>query len=171
MNQFFLNVVFCFYHVVEFQIPGQSLRPMDRSQFTHDSRIYAQIHFRHITRFHTVHRPARSPLRMSVITATHSSIQLIPGMLMGRVPPSGLIKRLSWEGSQFQRHAHSHLQSINALSFAVGYGLKPGHPLSPSSNSRLQNIHAHKNYTLRERYTRGNCCGLGGEVQWFLILY
>jgi hypothetical protein len=44
-----------------------------------------------ILRDSRVHRPARSPLRMSVITAAHSSIQLIPGMLMGRVPPSGLI--------------------------------------------------------------------------------
>lgn len=81
----------------------------------------------------TAHWPAKSPVRrpMSVIAAAHSSIQLIPGMLMGRVPPSGLIKLPFWKGESILR-THSFLQSINALFFATGDDLKPGHsPLTP----------------------------------------
>jgi hypothetical protein len=124
------------------------------------------IHFRHITRFLSA-SAGQIAFTMSVITAPHSSIQLILGMLMGSVPPSGLIKLPSWEGSQFQGQAQSHLQSINALSFAVAWT-----SASPN-NSRLRDIRTHKNYTLRERFTgEGGIlwCG-GGWGQWLLILY
>jgi hypothetical protein len=51
-------------------------------------------------------------------------------MLMGSVPPSGLIKLPFWEGESILR-THYLLQSINALSFAIGDDLNPGHSPPP----------------------------------------
>jgi len=61
--------------------------------------LYSTIHliqfvkhvFRHITRMHSA-SASQIARKTSVITAAHSSIQLISGMLIGSVPPSGLIK-------------------------------------------------------------------------------
>lgn len=95
-------------------------------------------------------------------------------MLMGRVPPSGLIKLPSWEGSQFQRHAQSHLQSINALSFAVGYDLKPWTSAIP-----IHQLQTAQQTCPQELHVTGTLYGVGctavvwegGGEQWFLILY
>jgi hypothetical protein len=51
-------------------------------------------------------------------------------MLMGSVPPSGLIKLPFWD-VESTLTTHYLLQSINALSFAAGDDLKSGHNPSP----------------------------------------
>jgi hypothetical protein len=49
-------------------------------------------------------------------------------MLIGSVPPSGLIKVPFWERESTLRTRHL-IRSINVLSFAVGDDLKLGHSL------------------------------------------
>jgi len=68
-------------------------------------------------------------------------------MLIGSVPPSGLIKLPFWERESTLRTSHL-IRSINVLCLTMGDDQKLGHSIPNHKIDNFRNIHTHKNYTL-----------------------